>query len=81
MSKFVIIVILHLETFNSNNHQFMGKVYIRPNCSVLEVHLAEAINLGVGSGGVGEQDQYSKKNVFEDDFNMDESEENVKWDD
>lgn len=58
----------------------MGEVYIRPNCSVLKMYLAEAINLGIGSGGVGEQDQYSKKNVFVDDSNMEESDENVKWD-
>ena len=59
----------------------MGKVYVRPNCSVIEISLSEAVNLGVGSGGVGEEDQLSKKNVFVDDSNMEESEENVKWDD
>ena len=47
---------------------------------MLKMYLAEAINLGIGSGGVGEQDQYSKKNVFVDDSNMEESDENVKWD-
>lgn len=71
----------------------MVKKYAKPDCSVIEMDMTEAINIGVGSPTVGEENQLSKKNVFIDDSEedsfggdpfgknsfMDESIVNVKW--
>ena len=35
----------------------MNKEYVAPLIKVLDARLGEAVNLGVGSGGAGEQDQ------------------------
>lgn len=73
----------------------MVKVYVKPDCSFIEIDMKEAINLGVGSPTVGEENQLSKKNVFIDDSEedtfgddpfgensfKDESIVNVKWND
>lgn len=73
----------------------MVKKYAKPDCSVIEMDMTEAINIGVGSPTVGEENQYSKKNVFIDDSEedsfrdtpfgknsfTDESIVNVKWND
>ncbi len=62
----------------------MGKVYVRPNCSVIEISLSEAVNLGVGSPQASEDEQLSKKNFFREDPSEENSDNdeffvNVKW--
>jgi hypothetical protein len=72
------------------------KKYAKPDCSVIEMDMTEAINLGVGTNAAGEESQLSKKNVFIEDPSeeeswgenpfghgsfMDDSFVNVKWND
>lgn len=47
----------------------MNKEYVAPLIKVLDARLGEAVNLGVGSGKAGEQDQLSKQATFEEDDN------------
>lgn len=62
----------------------MTDTYIKPYCSVIEISLSEAVNLGIGSPQASEDEQLSKKNFYieepsEENSDNDEFFVKVKW--